>query len=129
MVFGKKNNTAPETEASVDAGINVFLGAGTRFEGRLEFTGTAQISGAFTGEIVSKGVLVIGQGGKVEGSVEVGQMRVAGELNGTANCSQKALLQRTAVCTGQMYTKGLAMEDGAIFDGDISMGKEPGGNV
>lgn len=124
MAFGKKN-AGQQKESSVDSGINVFLGAGTTFEGRLEFTGTAQVAGRFTGEIVSAGALVIGQGGEVQGDLDVGQLRVAGTFTGNARCAQKALLQKTAVCSGELKAKTMAMEDGAVFDGELSMGKDP----
>lgn len=128
MAFGMKKtpppaemNTASSSSGNVDTGINVYLGAGTSFEGRLEFTGTAQISGAFKGEVVSQGILSVGQGGQVQGEAKVAQLNVAGTFNGSAICSRKAVLQRSADYEGELHTPKLEMEDGAKFEGHISM--------
>lgn len=130
MVFGKKR--AMEADVSVDegmdAGINVYLGAGTVFEGRLEYSGAAQISGVFTGEIASKGSLSVGKGGQVQGELNVGQLNVSGRFQGTATCSGKAYLQREAVFDGDLHAPKLEMEAGAHFEGEIAMsqaGKGP----
>lgn len=127
MPFGRKKSVAaqPASIAPVDsgasAGINVFLGDGTTFEGRLEYTGTAQISGVFHGEIISQGSLSIGPGGRVDGEIKVGQLTVSGNLKGTAACARKASLLRSAVFDGELRTPKLEMEAGAEFEGQISM--------
>lgn len=125
MAFGiKKNEAAKDVTGAVDTSINAFLGAGTSFEGRLEFTGTAQISGAFKGEVVSQGVLSVGQGGEVEGNFTVGQLNVSGNLKGSATCTRKAVILRSAIYDGELKTPKLEMEDGARFEGRISMPSE-----
>jgi len=127
MAFGRKKNAAPETppvavsESGASAGINVYLGAGTAFEGRLEYTGAAQISGVFKGEVVSQGSLSVGAGGQVEGDLSVGQLNVSGRLRGSATCTRKAVLLRNADFEGDLHTPKLEMETGAKFEGNISM--------
>ncbi len=129
MVFGfNKKNDTPVDSGVPDAGINVYLGSGTTFEGRLEFTGTAQISGVFKGEIVSQGTLVVGQGGTVEGEFKVGQFMAAGQVNGEIVCSRKAVLQKNAQCSGLIRTPLLEVEDGANFEGHITMSRKPDGS-
>ncbi len=123
MAFGRKNDAPTHTGGGMETGINVYLGAGTTFEGRLEFTGTAQISGTFKGEIASQGTLVVGNGGQVEGEFKVGQINIAGKVTGNMECSHKAILQRSAVCEGELRTPKLEMEDGAVFQGTISMAR------
>lgn len=123
MVFGKKKE--PQVEAGnsngPDSGINVYLGAGTTFEGKLEYTGTAQISGVFKGEIVSQGALSIGRGGSVQGELQVGQLSVTGQFQGAATCSRKAILLRDSQFDGDLNTPKLEVEAGADFEGSISM--------
>ena len=59
--------------------INAFLGAGTVYEGKLTFQGAVRIDGAFTGEIVSDGALIIGKDAVVEGTARVGEMLLSGK--------------------------------------------------
>ncbi len=123
MVFGKKKEAHTEVvnNSAPDANINVYLGAGTSFEGKLEYSGTAQVSGAFKGEIVSQGALSIGRGGSVQGELQVGQLSVTGQFQGAATCSRKAVLLRDAKFDGDLTTPKLEVEAGADFEGNISM--------
>jgi cytoskeletal protein CcmA (bactofilin family) len=121
MAFGMKKAAAPKPVESKNTGLNAYLGVGTRFEGRMEFTGTAQISGVFIGEIVSEGILLVGQEGTVEGTVTVASLNCAGKLTGSVKSSKKASLQRTAECTGDIEAQLLEMDEGARFEGNISM--------
>ena len=43
-----------------DATLHSFLDGGTRFEGKITFTGTIRLDGAFKGEASADGTLVIG---------------------------------------------------------------------
>ncbi|SKA80149.1 protein CcmA, bactofilin family [Desulfobaculum bizertense DSM 18034] len=102
--------------------INAFLGAGTSYEGRLEFKGSVRIDGAFKGEIESEGTLVIGKEALVEGTISVGQLIVSGRVTGTVTASGKTTLHKTAYLEGQLSSPKLVMEEGAVLEGQIQMG-------
>ncbi len=121
MAFGFKKSAAPKPDENKNIGLNAYLGVGTRFEGRMEFTGTAQISGVFKGEIVSEGILLVGQEGTVEGTVTVANVNCSGKLTGSVKSSRKTSLQRTAECTGSIEAPLLEIDEGARFEGTVSM--------
>ncbi len=122
MALGFKKQAAAAAPAeSRNTGLNAYLGVGTHFEGKLEFSGTAQISGDFKGEIVSQGVLLVGQEGTVEGDVAVGNINCAGTVTGNIKSLKKASLQRTAKCRGDIEAPLLEIDEGAYFDGNIKM--------
>lgn len=101
--------------------INAFLGTGTTYEGNLSFQGSVRIDGSFKGEIESKGTLITGKEAQVNGVVKVGQFVTSGTTQGEVIAKDKAILHKTAHLTGQLTTPKLVIEEGAIFEGTISM--------
>lgn len=102
--------------------INAFLGVGTAYEGKLHFQGAVRIDGAFTGEIVSEGTLIVGKDAQVRGQVNVGQLVLSGLLQGEVAASKKVMLHKTANLVGSLSTPVLAVEEGAVVEGQVSMG-------
>ncbi|MFP5222603.1 MAG: polymer-forming cytoskeletal protein [Acidobacteriota bacterium] len=101
--------------------INAFLGVGTTYRGRLDFTGSVRIDGVFEGEIESEGTLVVGREAVITGQVRVGSLVLGGTLNGDATASQRALLHKTARFKGVLSTPALSVEEGAELDGQVCM--------
>lgn len=102
--------------------INAFLGAGTSYTGKLNFQGSVRVDGNFTGEVESKGTLVIGKDAHVEGQIKVGQMIVSGHIDGEIVASEKVVLHKTANLVGSLKTPVLVIEEGAVLEGQITMG-------
>jgi len=102
--------------------INAFLGTGTTYQGKLHFQGSVRIDGTFKGEVESKGTLVIGKEAKVEAQVNVGQMIVSGHIQGEISATEKVVLHRTANLVGHLKTPVLVIEEGAVLEGQITMG-------
>ncbi len=101
--------------------FNAFLGAGTVYQGQLNFLGAVRIDGQFTGEIRSEGTLILGQDAKVEGNVSVSQLILSGSISGDITVSGKTIMHKTAYLTGDLATKSLIMEEGAMLQGKVSM--------
>jgi len=106
--------------------INAFLGSGTSYHGKLNFQGSVRIDGNFNGEVESKGTLVIGKDASVEGQVRVGQMIVSGHIQGEITASEKVVLHKTANLVGSLKTPVLVIEEGAVLEGEITMGAKRG---
>lgn len=104
--------------------INAFLGAGTTYQGHLNFQGSVRIDGSFTGEVQSEGTLIIGREASVEGKVRVGQLVLSGNVRGEIEAAKKVVLHKTAVLVGQLTTPVLVMEEGAVVEGEIRMNSQ-----
>ncbi len=102
--------------------INAFLGAGTSYQGKLHFSGSVRIDGTFKGEVESSGTLVIGKEANVEGQIRVGQMVISGHVEGEITASEKVVLHKTANLVGSLRTPVLVIEEGAVIEGQITMG-------
>lgn len=104
--------------------INAFLGVGTTYRGRLDFTGSVRIDGTFEGEVESEGTLVVGREAVISGQVRVGQLVLGGTLSGDVTAAQRVVLHKTARFTGVLHTPGLLVEEGAVLEGKVCMGQE-----
>lgn len=101
--------------------ITAFLGAGTIYNGQLSFVGSVRIDGQFTGEITSEGTLILGKEAKVEGNINVCNLVLSGNLHGTVVVTGKTILHKTANLAGDLITRSLIIEEGAMLQGTISM--------
>ncbi|SDB27255.1 protein CcmA, bactofilin family [Desulfonatronum thiosulfatophilum] len=109
--------------------INAFLGAGTSYEGKLQFQGSVRIDGNFLGRIDSEGTLIVGQDAKIDGEVNVGSLILSGFLKGQVIADNKVILNKTANMTGTMRTPSLVIEEGAVLDGEVIMSKRNEANL
>jgi len=101
--------------------ITAFLGSGTIYKGHLSFVGSVRIDGQFTGEITSEGTLILGKEAKVEGTIQVCHLVLSGNLHGDVVVTGKTILHKTASLTGNLNTRSLIIEEGAMLQGSISM--------
>lgn len=107
--------------------INAFLGVGTTYRGRLDFTGTVRVDGVFEGEVESDGTLVVGREATISGQVRVGQLVLGGTLNGDVTAATRVVMHKTARFTGSMCTPALSVEEGAVLEGQVRMESAPAG--
>ncbi len=105
------------------------LDRGCRFEGKLTFEGSVQINGAFRGEIFSDGILVIGEGAEVEGKIEVDCVSIRGKVNGTIHARTRIEMYPPAEVYGDITAPALVVQEGAVFDGNCSMGRKQAADV
>jgi cytoskeletal protein CcmA (bactofilin family) len=93
------------------------LGRGVRLEGKLTFSGTVRVDATFQGEIVTDGVLVVGDGAKVDAKISCGTIVIEGEVNGNITASAAVELRPTGRVRGDVETPSLAVDRGAFFEG------------
>ncbi|MEA4855909.1 MAG: polymer-forming cytoskeletal protein [Solidesulfovibrio sp.] len=104
--------------------INAFLGAGTSFTGRLAFDGVVRIDGAFDGEIVSGGTLLVGQKARIAGRIAVGRLTCGGSVAAEVTAAAKVTVTATGHLTGSVRTPVLVVEEGGGLDGEVVMGED-----
>lgn len=119
-VFGSKNKTT-SSEAVQQAGINI-IGLGTTIEGNVDAQGDIRIDGKIIGNVVSRGKVVLGTTGVVEGNIIAKNAEVAGETTGKINIEELLILKGTANINGDIVTSKLMVETGANFTGTCQMG-------
>ena len=131
MAFGR-GRTEEETgmaepkvakSSSQDSGgLSAFIDQGSSFEGKLSFKDTVRIDGSFSGEITSENTLVVGETGEIDANIESQTVIISGSVTGDVKANQKIVLHKTAVVQGNLSASTLVVEEGATFNGQMSMG-------
>jgi len=101
--------------------VNSVLGPGIHWIGDLHGTGGVRIEGTMQGDIVIKGLVVIGETGKVIcPELKAETVVVAGTVQGNITC-QKLEIRSTGRVWGDVVTVSFSSEDGAFLRGQMRM--------
>jgi cytoskeletal protein CcmA (bactofilin family) len=119
-----KNNhkaMARNNEVITDLAINRIV-EGTSIEGEIKCESNIRIDGSFKGELTTKGRLVVGPAGRIEGNVQCQNAEIEGLVVGKLMVQQLLSLKGAAKVEGDIFTDKLAIEPGASFTGACNMG-------
>ncbi len=105
----------------VQGELNGFLDAGSSIRGDLHFEDNFRIDGRLVGRIVSKGNLVIGEAGEVDGEIEVRNLYVFGTLRGKVMARKRVEISKGSKIYADIETQCFHIDDGALFEGHCKM--------
>ena len=98
------------------------LANGIEITGSIKFSNDMVIDGKVDGEITSeKGKVTIGENAVVKGDVKAGEVKLFGKVQGTIT-SERCELKTNSRLDGDIKTKMLSMEEGAILSGRTDIG-------
>ncbi len=124
--FGRtkeEGGTVAPTPPSNPGALTAFIDQGSEFEGKLTFKDTVRIDGRFQGEISSENTLIVGKTGEVEATICSTNVVVNGSIVGNIEARGQLTLHKTARVDGDVNAPVLVVEEGAIFNGRLTMGK------
>jgi cytoskeletal protein CcmA (bactofilin family) len=105
--------------------LSAFIDQGSEFEGKLSFKDTVRIDGCFRGEVSSQNTLVVGETGEIMATVRSCSVIVSGTVTGNIFASQRLVLHKTARVEGDVEAASIAIEEGAILNGKLTMSGMP----
>lgn len=122
-LFRNETKTEPMNKAPepVNTGKINSIMEGTTIVGEIQSDSNVRIDGRVKGTISVRGRLIVGASGVVEGDVTCQSCDIEGTVNGKINCQDLLSLKATAKLNGDINTKKLAIEPGAVFTGNCSM--------
>lgn len=94
---------------------------GTDITGDIKSSGDIRIDGTLTGNLNTKGKVVIGTTGKVTGEVICKNSEVSGIIEGKIIVGQLLNLKASSKIIGDITTSKLSIEPGARFTGNCKM--------
>ena len=118
MFENKKESMKKEETA---AAINM-IGAGTVITGDVHSKGDIRVDGILKGSVITKGKVVLGREGVIEGDIECSTADISGTIKAKITVSQLLSLKTSAKLNGDIITNKLSIEPGAEFTGSCSMG-------
>ena len=101
--------------------MNTIIGKDTVITGTVDVKGALRVDGSVKGKIICSDCVTIGTTGTVEAEVESKTAIVAGKMLGNIVTSEKVELQTNCEMDGDLRTKSLVIEQGAIFCGACNM--------
>jgi cytoskeletal protein CcmA (bactofilin family) len=122
-MFRRKNDVTATSE-KISERVDSVFGPGIAWQGQVSGTGGVRIEGAFDGEIALRGLVVIGERGRVTCEhIRAMTVIVAGSVKGdiTAN---KVEITRTGRVWGDVVTMSFSTQEGAFLRGKITMEEE-----
>ncbi|HLO62854.1 MAG TPA: polymer-forming cytoskeletal protein [Azonexus sp.] len=117
-MFGKK------PEGKLHGRIDSLIGAGTRIEGALYFTGGLRVDGELKGSVqaaegASNSILVLSEHARIEGTVSVAHMVTNGTVVGPVVVTEALEMQSKARIVGDVEYATIEMHQGAVIEGRL----------
>jgi cytoskeletal protein CcmA (bactofilin family) len=102
------------------------VGVGARLEGNVVSAGSLRIDGQVKGQVNADGDVTLSPQSQVEADVHAQNVSIAGRFKGNLVVKAKAHLARGGRVDGNITSKALVVEEGAIFHGQSIMDATPG---
>jgi cytoskeletal protein CcmA (bactofilin family) len=112
-----------DTTPGRHAGMDAFLGKGSKVDGKLVLEGTGRIEGQVDGEIAAEDTLTIGESAVVNAKISGTSIIIEGRVTGDVCARQRLDLRATSRVQGNISTPCLVVQDGAVFEGHCSMSR------
>lgn len=113
----KKNSTLKNGDGTT----RNIIAFGTVIIGDIVSDGDFRIEGTLTGTVKSKGKIVIGETGKIEGEVYCQNADLCGKVKGKMEVAELTILKATSNFEGDVTTHKISIEPGALFSGTCHM--------
>ena len=98
------------------------LAKGVELKGEIRVEGTVRIDGFLEGNIQTKGQVIVGEDGLVQGTISAGTIISSGRIKATVTAIERIQLLKTATLIGELHAPILMMEEGAKLQGTTDMG-------
>jgi cytoskeletal protein CcmA (bactofilin family) len=120
MMFKKPNPPTPAAVTPADRVTSV-LGPGINWQGNLRGSGGVRIEGTFEGQIAIRGLVVVGETGRVTcDDLRANTVVVAGAVRGNIT-AEKLEIRSTGRVWGDVTVVAFATEEGAFLRGAVRM--------
>ncbi len=109
--------TAPDSVISI-------IGPGMTIVGDCETDGTVRIEGSVEGSVKAGKAVVIGKQGSVKGDIVTQDAVISGRVHGKLTAASRLELQATCRIDGEVHTRRMQLEEGAVLNGSVLMGAD-----
>ena len=114
-MFNSKKNKVKIDE------IDTVIGPGSHFRGDLEATGIVRVDGSYYGKISSKGDVIIGEEGNLQGEIVARNVMIAGNVEALVTCTHKLEIKASGKLIGNCTVNSIEIDEGAVFKGQCEM--------
>jgi len=120
-MFGKKKSSPDYASTSPVERVTSVLGPGISWKGDLRGKGGVRIEGALEGEVAVRGLVIVGETGKVTCDVlKAATVIVAGSVSGQI-LAEKLEIRATGRVYGDVTIQSISTDEGAFLRGKVTM--------
>jgi cytoskeletal protein CcmA (bactofilin family) len=120
-MFGKKRTSSASSPTTPVERVTSVLGPGISWKGDLRGKGGVRIEGALEGEIAVRGMVIIGETGRVTcEALKAGTVIVAGSVKGGI-VAEKLEIRATGRVYGDVIVQSISTDEGAFLRGKVTM--------
>ncbi len=121
MFKNDKKKPAVNGTAQKSPSLNM-ISEDTRIKGSINTQTDIRFAGKLDGEIFCKGKSIVTGSAIIEGNITSVDADIAGNVTGIVKVSNKLILRQSAKVKGDIFTKTLIIEEGAVMNGSCRMG-------
>ena len=103
--------------------IDSLIGATTRIEGNVFFSGGLRVDGAVRGNVAGlpdqPATLVVSEQARIDGEVQATHVVVNGTINGPVDSRETLKLQAGSRVKGDIHYKSIEIQQGAVIEGRL----------
>jgi cytoskeletal protein CcmA (bactofilin family) len=104
-----------------DTRLGTIIGKGTKIEGTVNIEGATRIDGTVNGKLIANDIVTVGSTGVVKAEIRARSIVIGGRVEGNLVAGEKVELQAKSELVGDITSKSLLVEHGAIFHGSSRM--------
>ena len=119
---GLKAKWSQKLPSSSDV-VEVHIAESAKLEGSLTFDRLAKIEGYFSGELLSKGKLIIGPNAIVKADLFLEEAIIEGTLEGNITVSKRLSLLGNAKIVGDIVAPSISVSEGVAIRGQLHITK------
>jgi cytoskeletal protein CcmA (bactofilin family) len=93
------------------------LSSDVEIKGSIKFQNDLTIDGKVEGEILSPGVLTVGENAEINGEIKTKSVTIHGKVKGNVTVEERCELRARAQLIGDLKATRLVIEEGATFVG------------
>jgi cytoskeletal protein CcmA (bactofilin family) len=113
---------APQGPVGTPAAVS----RGIKIKGEISGHGNLFLEGEFEGKIVlDSGTFTVGPNARVRAEIEAPEVIIRGEVIGTLKSCERVHIWSTGKLTGDMETRGIVIEDGAVLNSKVVVPQAP----
>lgn len=101
--------------------VETIIGPGTIIEGDIKSTGMVRVEGKCTGDIITDGAVIIGEGAYINGNITAGNVSLGGRVEGNVRCSGVLEIMLKGALIGDVDAMELSIQKGAVFNGKCNI--------
>jgi len=115
-MFGKD-----QVETVKNSGSETVVGASVKLKGNLRSDGDIVIEGFVTGDLKTKGSIIIGESAGVVASIQAKNVIISGSVQGNIEAKERLDITKTGKVVGDISANILSISAGAVFSGNSKM--------